>query len=326
MQAHTCSHSHVSTRSQVFYYSHHVFLMLFAVVLLHADGSWKYILAGIVLWVVDRAVRVMRAMNAVEVKEASIVGMGNVLKLSYHIQAGGKLCSDLTTHKVEPLLHGMGQYCFINVPDISHTEWHPFSISTAADDPLTTHHIQNMGPDTFTGKLHRRMNEAMTMNRVSSLRINVDGPYGSPLEYWRYEKIVFMGGGIGITPLHSSFRTLYVLAKAGLLPVTRVHLIWVAKSPVYFEMFSDTFHTVARDSLHTRFKFSFFVTQEHSVRTKTSLPYQLGRPNLLKELVGLSAYGMHALMYVSGPKDLKDTCRKLAMQCGIDFQAENFEL
>ncbi len=33
------------------------------------------------------------------------------------------------------------------------------------------------------------------------------------------------------------------------------------QDPSYFEMFRETFNTVARDSLHTRFKYSFYVTK-----------------------------------------------------------------
>ncbi len=88
------------------------------------------------------------------------------------------------------------------------------------------------------------------------------------MEYQRYEKIIFVAGGIGVTNVHSAFKTLYVLAKAGLLPVTRVHMIWVAKDPSYFEMFQETFDTVGGDSLHTRFKFSFYVTRVSPERLK----------------------------------------------------------
>ena len=118
---------------------------------------------------------------------------------------------------------------YINVPDISPLEWHPFSISSAAEDEVTTHHIKTLGPGTFTHRLAEVTAEASAEGRLGQLRVNIDGPYGVPLEYQRYEKIIFVAGGIGITNIHSSFKTLYVLAKAGLLPVTRVHLIWAAK-------------------------------------------------------------------------------------------------
>lgn len=42
---------------ELFYYSHHFFLVLWAVVLWHAASAWYYIGASIALWIVDRAIR-----------------------------------------------------------------------------------------------------------------------------------------------------------------------------------------------------------------------------------------------------------------------------
>ena len=39
------------------------------------------------------------------------------------------------------------------VPAISLLEWHPFTISSSPDDRETTHHVKDMGPTTFTGRL-----------------------------------------------------------------------------------------------------------------------------------------------------------------------------
>ena len=38
-------------------------------------------------------------------------------------------------------------------------------------------------------------------------------------------------------------------------------MVRCTQDPSYFDMFADTFERVARDSLHTRFKTSFYVTQ-----------------------------------------------------------------
>jgi NAD(P)H-flavin reductase len=182
-------------------------------------------------------------------------------------------------------------------------------ISSAAEDHETTHHIKSYGPGTFSGKLHDLFRESH--REAANISLNIEGPYGAVLPYHRYEKIVFVAGGIGVAPVHSQFKTLYVLAKAGLLPVTRVHLVWVAKDPALFGIFRQTFQMIANDSLHTRFKFDFYVTQEYLVGlSEAPKPpidsdfqpnFKLGRPNLQRELaVGLSAYGMHALIYSSG--------------------------
>ena len=94
-------------------------------------------------------------------------------------------------------------------------------------------------------------------------------------------------------------------------------------------MFQETFEKVGRDSLHTRFKFSFYVTKDENAsrrRHASAVPFQVGRPNLLRELSGLSAYGMHALISASGPKDLRETCHRLAIKCGADYSEEAFQL
>jgi NADPH oxidase len=94
----------------------------------------------------------------------------------------------------------MGQFVFLNVPDISAVEWHPFSISSAPDDQYTTHHIHihsrpSSSSLSWTQKLanlvqevsgsHTRREQAepsrgaiqaQQSNTLSSLQLNVDGP------------------------------------------------------------------------------------------------------------------------------------------------------
>ena len=43
---------------------------------------------------------------------------------------------------------------FLNVPSISVLEWHPFTIASAPHDSKSTFHIRDMGPGSFTGRLH----------------------------------------------------------------------------------------------------------------------------------------------------------------------------
>ena len=74
---------------------------------------------------------------------------------------------------------------YVNVPEISALEWHPFSISSAAEDGMTTHHVKTLGSNTFTGRLHDCARRAAAEGRLDRLRLNIDGPYGVPLEYQR---------------------------------------------------------------------------------------------------------------------------------------------
>ncbi|CAM9777062.1 unnamed protein product, partial [Sphacelaria rigidula] len=113
------------------------------------------------------------------------------------------------------------------VPAISALQWHPFTISSCPEDPETTHHIKDMGPDTFTHKLR------MLATFGRDLQVNVDGPYGVPVEYNRYRLLVMVAGGIGVTPCMSLLRHLNLVARAGGLTEcldAGVRLIWTTRS------------------------------------------------------------------------------------------------
>lgn len=102
-----------------------------------------------------------------------------------------------------------GQWLYLAVPDVSSFQWHPFTISSAPDDPFISIHIRQVGDFTkalgerlgcterlamemtagATGKGDRKLggdvfvdfSEAlMAMREMPMLRI--DGPYGAPTE------------------------------------------------------------------------------------------------------------------------------------------------
>ena len=239
-----------------------------------------------------------------------------VTKISYTVLSKDRRSS-------HPLCHLMGQYVYINIPSISSLEWHPFTISSAPTDSVTTHHIKVMGGlnnGQWTAKLHKlamklqddkvraQAHTAMhsvidsnavinpahlgrrflsvqgsyrererggergrggetatsTSNRVrdrddneeskdqnrqhqqqqqqqqqgqghgegqgqgeregeregeeeslslSSITVNIDGPYGLSVthELHKYTHVLLIGGGIGVTPLHSCLRHLVLM-------------------------------------------------------------------------------------------------------------------
>ena len=48
---------------------------------------------------------------------------------------------------------------------------------------------------------------------LSSITVNIDGPYGLSVthELHKYTHVLLIGGGIGVTPLHSSLRHLLLM-------------------------------------------------------------------------------------------------------------------
>lgn len=214
------------------------------------------------------------ATAALEVDVTGVTKLSYTVK--YHCKNGSRAMS-----------HLMGQYVYINIPSISSLEWHPFTISSAPVDDVSTHHIKVMGGlhgNQWTAKLHllaldlqRRDRESdkergrgegtetagshprnqnpiqnldQTQNQyqnqnpmldrlrgseseskegevkavnppvvsqrqqsLSSLLVNIDGPYGLSVvhELHKYSHVLLIGGGIGVTPLHSCLRHLLLM-------------------------------------------------------------------------------------------------------------------
>jgi hypothetical protein len=60
--------------------------------------------------VADVLICFARATSFVEIRDASLVARGDILRLSYVAESGGSVCAKQTTGKrLEPLLHGMAQ-------------------------------------------------------------------------------------------------------------------------------------------------------------------------------------------------------------------------
>lgn len=158
-----------------------------------------------------------------------------------------------------------GQWLFFQMPDVSRWQWHPFTISSAPDDPYISVHIRQVGdftkavgarlgatPElasslTDTVKQGRMGEDArnglfvdITGARVNSLpSVRIDGPYGAPAEdVFGCEMALLVGTGIGVTPFSSILKNVYYMQQKGRLgALRRVHFIWINKDIAAFGWF-----------------------------------------------------------------------------------------
>jgi len=206
---------------ELFKYLHFMFLVLIPATLLHAESAWYFLFGGVAFWLVDVAIR-----------WASVFPQTPLVSLVAHQAESG-----VTEIWFKHQFHEPGQYCFVNVPAISLWEWHPFSLCSSPFDENAQICVKNMGQGTFTGKLFE-----LAQSENPEFVINVDGPYGPPLNLGDHEVVVLIAGGIGITPIHSSFRMLYQLSQKHELPVTLKHikLVWSGRSSGLFRILIDS--------------------------------------------------------------------------------------
>jgi predicted ferric reductase len=140
-----------------------------------------------------------------------------------------------------------GQFCYLNVSEISFFEWHPFSVSSNTEvGKDVTFHIKDMGDDAWTGKLHALAQEYQEQHYPTPLpTLSIDGPYGHPPQYLhgRHDAVVYIAGGIGITPCAAQLEELLLrLSNHGGVPnqnLRHVVLIWSTRDSGVFNTFSD---------------------------------------------------------------------------------------
>lgn len=149
-----------------------------------------------------------------------------------------------------------GQWLFLNVPDVSRFQWHPFTITSCPYDDYISIHIRQVGDFTRTlgdalgagptqAKLfdesdRNRMFEVALQNGQTMPKIRIDGPYGAPAEdVFENEIAVLIGTGIGVTPWASILKNIWHLRNGPNPPtrLRRVEFIWVCKDTTSFEWF-----------------------------------------------------------------------------------------
>ena len=199
---------------EVFYYSH-IFAAYFAipVVLWHAAAGWEYLLPGVTVWFIDRCLRLARSSQTVVVRSVRLVHNSVEIKWS------------------QPQMTAQpGQYVFINIPELSLFEWHPFTLSSGVGSEYFSIHVKPMGDGSWT----QRLSSLVAAGRIN-FSLAVDGCYGHAITYEDYKRVILVAGGIGITPCASIYKTLKTS------PLTRPCILWSLREELLVTGFIDQF-------------------------------------------------------------------------------------
>ncbi|RVX74974.1 hypothetical protein B0A52_01251 [Exophiala mesophila] len=96
---------------------------------------------------------------------------------------------DVTIPKHRLWRYKAGQYVFLQVPQLSYFQWHPFTISTCIGRDMSLH-IKTDGD--WTGQLRE----------LKDLKfVGIDGPFGAPAQrFYDFDQTIIVGAGIGVTP------------------------------------------------------------------------------------------------------------------------------
>ncbi|KAJ8096641.1 ferric reductase NAD binding domain-containing protein [Lipomyces tetrasporus] len=176
--------------------------------------SIEYFYACVAIWGLDRLVRVCRILLAGPYSEAKITVHGDAVYVA-----------------VKPAVHfhpKPGQYAFLYVLRHNFWESHPFSIVETRDKHYIFVAKAHAG---LTKKIH---NSVTKQNGNNTVRVWIEGPYGESYPIARYETVLLVAGGIGITAIMS-----YALDLKRRNTQQHVKLYWMVREQVSLAWVKD---------------------------------------------------------------------------------------
>ncbi|KAJ4951003.1 hypothetical protein NE237_027835 [Protea cynaroides] len=262
------------TGFNAFWYSHHLFIIVYALFIVHGyylylvkiwwqKTTWMYIAIPVLLYAAERILRFFRS------------GFYTVRLLKVGLYPGEVLTLQMT--KPPQFRYKSGQYMFVQCPDISPFEWHPFSITSAPGNDYLSVHIRQLGD--WTNELRRVFEKVcegpaaasgksglLRADETTTIRLPklfIDGPYGAPAQdYKKYDVLLLVGQGIGATPFISILKDLLNNLFKGdenhdkadqsevnkgrkPLNTTNAYFYWVTREQGSFEWFKGVMNEVA---------------------------------------------------------------------------------
>jgi len=243
--------------------------------------SWRYTIWPGLLYFGERMYREYRGRRATKLSKVLVHPSGamelRIIKPSFKYTAG--------------------QWLFIQVPEISRFQWHPFTITSAPEDPYVSVHIRQVGD--FTHALGERLGAgpavvaAMTKaamngsekedNGIYGTRgdfveldggggggaslpaVRIDGPFGAPAEdVFKCEVAVLIGAGIGVTPFASILKHIWYRQQKGSLgSLRRVEFFWVCRDAPSFGWFQSLLQEVEAAQADPNFlRINVYLTQK----------------------------------------------------------------
>ncbi|GAW06322.1 NADPH oxidase [Lentinula edodes] len=302
-----------------FWYTHHLFIVFFINWQLHGmfcmikpdrppycsyntiGVFWRYWIVGGVIWVTERILREVRSRHRTYISKV-IQHPSNVMEL--------QIKKEKTTTRA-------GQYIFINCPEISYFQWHPFTLTSAPEEDYISVHIRVVGD--FTTALSKAVGcdfkskekteaggkvigtDTNPPLNVTLPRVMVDGPFGSASEdFLNYEVILLVGAGIGVTPFASILKSIWYRMNnfnhGKPTRLSKVYFTWVIRDFGSAEWFHSLLHAIEEQDVQNRIEINIYLTAkikdddmnniivqdvgaEKDAITSLRAPTHFGRPN-----------------------------------------------
>lgn len=339
---------------EMFWFTHHLFVLWFAILPFHSsscliktnDGqcvppqAWIWMLPGLVTYLLERIYREIRARQPTYISKV-VLHPSKVVEIQW---------------KKPSMATKPGQYIFINIPEVSRLEWHPFTLTSAPEEDYHSIHMRVVGD--WTNKVAVRLGALPGPNGKTGAtalpRVLIDGPFGTASEdVFKYEVAMLVGAGIGVTPFASILKSIWFqkINPAIMLKLQKVYFVWTCRDKDAFEWFQDLLEALESEDfdnfldIHSYLTGSLKANELHNVIVNDDDVYDpvtrlrartnYGRPNfnqlcaMIRERHGRSHAKTKVGVFFCGPAVLGQQIRKAcnsatSADCVFDFHKENF--
>jgi len=265
-----------------FWYTHHLFIVFFINWQFHGmfcmikpdrppycsfntiGVFWRFWIVGGIIWIWERVLREVRARHRTYISKV-IQHPSKVVEL--------QIKKDNTTVRA-------GDYIFLNCPDVSYFQWHPFTLTSAPEEDYISVHIRVAGD--FTTALAKAVgcdfdtkeksggtvlgtDTNPPLNRTLP-RVMVDGPFGSASEdFFKFEAVMLVGAGIGVTPFASILKSIWYRmnnfnATGKPTRLSKVYFTWVIRDYGAAEWFHSLLRAIEEQDTQNRIEINIYLT------------------------------------------------------------------
>ncbi len=318
---------------QLFSLAHYSYAVFIVACLYHGPVFWAWLTIPLLLFFVDALIRTFS-------KTRKLV----ITKLT----ALSDRVTTIRLNKPDRFNFRPGDYLWLNIPELSRWQWHPFTISAAPENNHINLHIKSAGD--WSGALNNlACKKDITIKNLPAV---IDGPYGAPASHIGKSRIaILVAGGIGVTPFASVMQSLLIKDKRArskhLKSNQIIYFHWLNRSHKSYDWFVSMLAEAESQLGSDRFSlYIHLTTLSHDL---TNLLMQMAleayhKKHNLDPITGLKAitsagrpdwdqlfgevsmrHGKERVdLYFCGPKPLGDMVKKMCLKYGFIYRAEKF--
>ncbi|MCE3215459.1 hypothetical protein HAX54_002448 [Datura stramonium] len=274
-------------RFEIFYYTHHLYIVFLLFFLFHAgDRHFYMVFPGVFLFCLDKILRMIQSRPETYILSARIFPSKAI---------------ELTLPKDPRLKYTPTSVIFIKIPRISKFQWHPFSITSSSKVDKHTISILIKAEGWWTSTLYNMLGSKPDDMRL--FHVATEGPYGpSSMDFLRYDSLLLVAGGIGVTPFLSILQEIAsARSNKNVLPV-KIQLVYTIKDSQGICLLDPVLPHVF-DAEQGYLQLKVFVTREHqpdrSLREVLDDVSKIQNIHFTNKRPSYAVYGLEKLQWMS---------------------------